>query len=681
MSASTPLSAVGRAVSSVKAHRVLIGVLLVPVLLGTLIVWSLGDRAEQVEQVPAAVVNLDKPVLKKGEKPIAAGRLLAAGLTSPAEADRESLGWQLTDAEDAARGLESGDYYAVLTVPKDFSQTLSRSLNGNDPEQAAITVRSLDASSTVVSEISEQVARISAERLGERVTTTYLNTVFGETDQLAGKLGEAADGADRLAEGTTQLGAGSEELATGLGELADGADRLATGSQKLSGGAGELADGTSRLATGARQLADGTQQLAGGLGALERRTDPLPSQTDRLADGAADIARGVDGYSKLLLGWSEACKDPIIAARAARLCVATERAVGVDGSRAREFSQGAQQLADGTRQLADGMPELTGAIDQAAGGAAELATGADRLADGTQKLATGAAEVADGAAKLSEGAGRLAEGAGQASDGAGRLADGTAELGSGSEELADGLQRGADAIPVYDDEERRDLAGVIAEPVAAEQAQDRATPDGRTQVAPGAIAFALWLGAFVTFLMRPALPERLLRRASSASRLAGGGLLPAVLVGAAQAVLLFVALLALGADPAAPGATLLLMLVASAAFAAVNQAFVAVLGRRRGWLWTIAFTGVQVVSLGGVIPLDTAPWPLQLLNGALPVPSAANGLTVTVLDGPGSVAAAVAVLVAWALAGFVATVLAARRAQQVDVEELMSDQPDLERVR
>lgn len=648
------------AATALKDRRVIVGVLLLPVLLGALIVWSLGDRAEEVEQVPAAVVNLDKPVLKKGEEPVAAGRLLAAGLTSPSER-QESLGWVLTDAEDAAQGMRDGDYHAVLTVPKDFSRTLSRSLEGTNPEQASITVAA-DVGSAVVGEISEQVARVSADRLGERVTTTYLDTVFGETEKMAGKLGKAADGAGKLADGTEQLGAGTEELAGGLGELSDGAEQLGQG-------ADELADGADELATGTTRLADGTRRLADGLGTLERRTDPLPSQTDRLADGAADIARGVDGYARLLVGWSEACKDPLVAARAGRLCVATQRAVGVDGSRAERFRAGAHELANGARQLADGMPELTGAIDRAANGASELATGAGRVADGTGRLATGAHELADGT-------GQLAAGADEAADGATQLASGTDELGSGSQQLADGLERGADAIPTYDDKERRDLAGVIAEPVTSRSDSSRPEPDGRSQVAPGVIAFVLWLGAFVTFLVRPALSQRRLGQPGSASRLAAAGLLPAVLVGVAQSVLLFGALLLLGARAESPWSTVLLMLLAAACFAAVNQALVTVLGRRRGWLWIIALTGLQVVSLGGVIPLDTAPWPLQVLNGALPMPSAADGFTVTMLDGPGSVAGSVAVLLAWAVIAFVATVIAARRAQQVDVQTIRAEQED-----
>lgn len=648
------------AVSYLGTHRVLIGVLLVPVILGGLIVWSLGDRAEQVQQVPAAVVNLDKPVHQKGKQPIYAGRLLAAALTSPAEERDASLGWELTDAQDAKQGLENGDYYAVLTVPEDFSKTLSRSLTGDHPKQASITVTSLDAGSTLVTQISEQVARVSAERLGQRVTTNYLDTMYGQTDALAGKLGKAADGASQLASGTSQLGEGTTDLASGLGRLSDGASRLASGGQRL-------ADGASRLASGTTRLADGTSRLAGGLQTLGRRTDPLPSQTDRLADGAAQVARGVDGYSKLLEGWKQACQDPLVAARAGRLCVATTKAVGVDGSRAEKFRRGAHQLAEGARQLADAMPELTGAIDKAAGGAARLATGAHKLADGTQRLTTGTTTLADGA-------GQLASGASRAADGASRLADGTDQLGSGSQQLAEGLDKGASAIPSYGDKEREDLANVIAEPVTSNADQQGDRPDGRTQVAPGAIAFVLWLGAFVTYLVRPALSSRLLARPTSATRLAFAGLVPALAIGAAQAVLVFITMLVLGADPSSPIGSLVLMVLAALGFAAVNQAFVAVLGRRRGWIWIIAFTGLQVVSLGGVIPLDTAPWPLQVLNKALPMPSAGNGLEATVLDGPASVAAAVAVLVAWAVVAFVATVLAARKAQQVDVAELLDEE-------
>jgi putative membrane protein len=229
-------------------------------------------------------------------------------------------------------------------------------------------------------------------------------------------------------------------------------------------------------------------------------------------------------------------------------------------------------------------------------------------------------------------------------------------------------------VPSYDAAEGRSLARVIAAPVAARAGTVTETPDGATQLAPGAIAFVLWLGAFVTYLVRPALPAWLLGRAASASRLSLAGLRPGLLMGCAQAALLYVGMLALGADFASPVLTAGLMLLAAAGFAAVNQGLVAVVGRRRGWIGSIAFAGVQLAALNGVIPVDTAPRPLQLLNDVLPMTQAADGLTVTILDGPGSVLAAAVVVVLWALVAFVATVLAARRAQQLDVAEIVREE-------
>ena len=157
-------------------NRVLAGTLLLPVIFGGLVLWSMGDRTESADRVPAAVVNLDKPVTTgsgKDEQIVAAGRLLAAGLTSPSDKASSSLGWELTDSVDAQAGLENGDYYAVVTIPRDFSKTLAR-MSGDDPAKAGITLQTNDASSAVIGEASKQVTEIATARLGRTITANYL---------------------------------------------------------------------------------------------------------------------------------------------------------------------------------------------------------------------------------------------------------------------------------------------------------------------------------------------------------------------------------------------------------------------------------------------------------------------------------------------------------------------------
>ena len=639
-----------------RINRVLAGTLLLPMLFGALVLWSMSDRYERADQVPAAVVNLDKPVtMGKGDaaQVIAAGRLLAAGLTSPSDTDDSSLGWELTDATKASRGLRDGDYYAVVTIPRGFSRTLSE-ITGDSPARAGITLQTNDASSAVIGEASKQVAEVAAARLGRRVTSTYLQGLNEQTGKLKDQLTGAADGAGRLAEGTTKLDDGARQLGGGAASLADGLDELSTGADRL-------ADGSAKLARGASQLHQGTGRLAAGLGTLSRRTDDLPSQTRQLADGAGQVSRGVGPYSEIVKAWATACTtNPAVAATNARLCTGTIQAAGVAGRNADQLADGARQLAAGTDRLADGTPQLTDAIDQAA-------AGARRLDDGSGQLADGATGLSDGASKLATGAGQASTGAGRLASGSQELADGTGRLDSGSTQLASGLREGAEKIP----DASQGKPGVIADPVRTTAQSLNPSRDGTTLLLPAVLAFALWLGAFVTYLVREALPVRWLRRSASGRRIAVAGWLPAVGIGAAQSVLLLTTALLLGAEQASPLGVAALMLLAAAVFAALNQAFVAVSGQRRGWIASIAFAAVQMVSLGGLVPIDTAPGPFRVLNEVLPVARATDGFARLTLGGEvGSLAGDVILLLLWGLGALAVTSFAARRAQKLDPAQL-----------
>lgn len=663
--------------------RVLVATLLLPAVLGGLVLWSLADRAEQRDQVPAAVVNLDRPVTKgKGDdkEVIAAGRLLAGGLTSPADGTSR-LGWELTGAEEAERGLRDGGYHAVITIPEDFSRTLA-SVTGRHPRSARISVRTNDSSSPLVGETSRQVATVAAARLGHRVTATYLQGIFSRSGELKLKLGrasdaagEVADGAGRLEDGAGRIGSGADRLADGAARLAGGAGQLDTGADRLAAGTARLDDGADRLVAGTARLDRGAHRLADGLGVLADRTDPLPRRTDRLADGAGRVADGTSAYARLLVAWKQACtSDPVVTAARPQLCATTVRAVGVRNENAERLREGARRLAEGVRTLADAMPELTGAVDRAAGGADRLADGAGRLATGTRRLEGGTDRLADGAARLSGGADRLAggartagEGAELLADGTERLSDGSGRLSEGSERLASGLSEGAGQVLDADE----DAAQVVADPVDTAAGNVNPAPDGATSLAPAVLALGTWLGAFVTYLVRRALPTRSLRAARPGWRLALSGWWPALLAGVVQAALLVLATVALGASYGSPVGVVALVLVCVAAFTAVNQALVAVLGRGWGWIVAIALTALQVVALGGLVPVETAPSSLQGLNAVLPVTRAVDGLARLTLGGAvGSPVADALVLVAWGAAGLLATTLAARRRQRVAVADV-----------
>ncbi|WP_284532887.1 hypothetical protein [Nocardioides sp. T2.26MG-1] len=464
--------------------RALIALILLPALLAAMALWSLGDRGADTDRIAAAVVNLDEPVTTgtgDQQQTIAAGRLLAAGLTSPskdADTGGMRLDWQLTDAADARSGLDDGTYDAVVTIPEDFSQTVA-GLTRNEAQQASFSVRSAEGSGALLGRLSDDVSRIAGAELGHRITGTYLEGLYGQTAQLGVRLGRAADAAGRIGDGASTLTTGADTLAqgaddlgTGVDALASGADDLRQGSEQASAGAGELTTGLERLSGGAQELASaagrlargataldagagrlgegadtlasGTSDLGTGLATLDHAVAPLPTRAGRLADGAGVVSQGVAGWARVLRGWQQACAADPTMTRYAALCAGTTQAVGADGATADQLTGGAAAVASGARQLADAAPALVQGVSDAADGAARLHAGAARLAAGADRLATGAGRVADGAGQIGAGAGRLADGAGSASTGAARLATGTGELAGGAGRLAAGATRAAD---------------------------------------------------------------------------------------------------------------------------------------------------------------------------------------------------------------------------------------------
>lgn len=633
----------GRAVSRRRSIAGAVVALLVPAVAGAVALASFDDREQQVDQVRAAVVNLDEAVTitdpETGEEqPVLAGRLLAGELTSN---DDALLGWELTDADDAAAGLDDGTYEAAITIPQDFSAAAT-SISGDDPRQATIEVRTAEAGSPVAALVGRQVASAAAATVGGQLTEQYLGQVLLGFGGLETQLGTASQGAADLATGLGQLADG----ATGA---ADGATRLADGTNDLASGLDDLTAGVEGVADGADGLADGAGQLAGGLAQLRDRSSGLPQQTRSLADGAGQVSGGAAQVSQGLAGLQQACALPVTPTEIA-LC----QGIGQLAPAAAQVATGAAGVATGTDALADGVPALASGIAQSAGGAAELADGADELASGAGRLASGADDAASGAGELASGAGELASGVDQ-------LATGATDAQTGATRLSDGLGQGAAALPSYSDDQRERLADVVTRPVSSGDGTGLGAVSG--SVVPLVAVLVLWLGALATFLVRRPLAARAATLAASARRLALQGWWPAALIGAGQVLVLAAVVAAFGLDVASPVPAVLVGLLAAAAFTALHQALVAV-GGRFGQVLSLVLLVVQVASMGGLIPLATAPEAFQVLGGVLPLPLAVDALTTLVQGGGASVAGAVAGLVAWTLVPLLVSVWAAGREQR-----------------
>ncbi|NQX25819.1 YhgE/Pip domain-containing protein [Microbacteriaceae bacterium VKM Ac-2854] len=701
-----------------------LGIILVPLAIGGLLVWALWNPTERLDNITAAVVNNDTPVQLNGQT-VPLGRQLASGLVTGGETtsasavanvsgsdSSQNFTWVLTDADDAASGLASGEYATVVTIPSNFSAAAT-SFSGDaaDAVQATIDIATSDKSKLVDGAISATVTSTATKLLNTQLTTSYLENVYVGFNTLHDQLGTAAEGAGSLADGATQLGTGASTLADGTGTLATGIDTLASGAGDLSSGIGELATGAGGLQSGLQQVADGltsqaaaataqqpqTQALADGAQAL---SDGITNPTSGLGAGVSGLNDGVagvqsysvgmlDGFSKLAalcVGTPEEAGDPVSCAALQGAITAQQRTTAPTEQEVadqvppsftyvvNQTAQGASALntavnGDSPTSLVNSVPVLAGGVQQlvagvnsSASGLGTLAGTIQQIADGAGQLATGATSAADGASQLADGATSAADGAAQLATGTQSLADGANQLGTGANSLSDGLDSAVTQLPTYTDAERTKLADVVADPVASGSDTVALFGAGST---PFFSSVALWLGALATFLVIGAFSSRALTSTRSSLGLAIDSYVPALLIGVVQGiavaiVMAFVAGMDLGTWL---GFTLMSML-AGAAFASVNQGLVALLGGIGRFISMI----VVVFSLGAGI-ISTAPSVFDDVLAFVPLSTALDGMQ-AIVNGTGGAARAAVVLVIWALFGLALTVAAIARRRALTVAQL-----------
>jgi putative membrane protein len=643
----------------------LIGVLLLPVLIGGILVAALYNPAERLDNMSAAIVNEDEPVTIDDQL-VPLGRQLTAGLVEGSDEIASNLDWTISNADDAAAGLADGTYQAVVTIPANFSAAATSTAPGGTPEQATIEVSTPPDSKVVDDAITAQVTAAAASILGTQLSEVYLENVFLGFTTLGDQLGEAAAGAQQLADGATQAADGATALADGSTQLSDGASGLATGAGALASGLDQIASGTAASASGAGQLADGldaaaaqvnNQELVGAAQATAMFAATAASET-------AGLAQEVGGLAQTLGGLSAEC---LAQGGSDDFCTSLAAAAGTAGSAAGDAVAAATSAGTASgyaTPTASGIQQLT---SQTSAGLTEAAGQTRSLASGLSQLASGTTQSASGAAQLGSGATQLADGIAQTGAGATSLADGITELASGTATLADGLDQASTAVPSYSDSDATSLASVVADPVTTVGVGSSLF--GASAV-PLLATLALWFGGLGTFVALQAASRRALTSRAPSALLAFRGLLPAAALGAVQGLLVAgVVQLAASYDWGQWSLFAALCVTAGVAFAAVNQALVAVFGGAGRWI--AALVGVLAVATGVV---STVPGALSDVAALLPTAPAYNGMLAALTDTAG-IGAGIAGLLIWTGLAFVATTFAVARRRVAHSRDLLAASP------
>ncbi|MDK7143150.1 YhgE/Pip domain-containing protein [Gleimia europaea] len=237
-------------------------------------------------------------------------------------ATNDQLDWILTSEDRALEGTRSGEYYAAIVLPDDFSTSMftfyaggakpanitlytnekKNPLSANLTTQGAqgVTAQINTTFSQALAEVAVGMAEDVSAYLDDAQTQATLDRLGNRLESLAAQLNAGADTVDSLSAligSTIPLATGTHDLAAGIQESFD--EATGTSFDSSSG----MADPFAGLSAG---LSESLNQASSNIEKVESRLDTLLNSADETAQSSADavdqlramLDKQIDGFKQ-----------------------------------------------------------------------------------------------------------------------------------------------------------------------------------------------------------------------------------------------------------------------------------------------------------------------------------------------------------------------------------------------
>ena len=606
----------------------------IPILYSGFFLGSIWDPYGQTKNLPVAFVNEDKGVSLNG-KSLNVGESVEKKLK-----DNHDLGWEFVSKQQADEGVNSGHFYAVVTIPSDFSQKAA-SITKSEPQQAVINFTTTPAKNYIGSLVSNQAAAKVKSSVSEQITQAYAKGILENLDKLGMGLDTAANGASTLHDGLGRLQSGTQTYVGGVKQLAvnqqsltGGLAQLSDGSRKLQAGLGQL---SNNLPTESQlsQLSDGMKQLQSGINQLNasvRNPSPaLVAQQNKVETEAQTLKEKMeDSKSDLLtaggtlhtLGAQAAASGSNSTTISLPQISNISRAftkiqtISAQMETLREDLQAlTQQLLAQQTQLQAGVSALNNGVNQLTPNAITAFNGYNSVRFANNQLLAGSASLTSGLSEAKSGSQKLANGASLLESRSGALIDGTSQLASGADTLANKLADASNRIKIQPTGATTQQQ--IANPVKSEVTEKGNVPNYGYALSPYVLSLSLFVGAIVLNVIYPirktfSEQESAIRWWLSKASVAG------VAAFMQATILMLVMVFFLGLTPEHPVHFIGAIYLTSFAYMSIVSLLVIVLDNPGRFLAMVLLV-LQLGSSEGTFPIQTANGFFQAINPLVPM--------------------------------------------------------------
>ena len=636
----------------------------IPILYSGFFLGSIWDPYGQTKNLPVAFVNEDKGASLNG-KSLNVGESVEKKLK-----DNHDLGWEFVSKQQADEGVNSGHFYAVVTIPSDFSQKAA-SITKSEPQQAVINFTTTPAKNYIGSLVSNQAAAKVKSSVSEQITQAYAKGILENLDKLGLGLETAANGASTLHDGLGRLQSGTQTYVGGVRQLAvnqqsltGGLAQLSDGSRKLQAGLGQLSNNLptesqlSQLSNGMKQLQSGINQLNAS---VSNPSPALVAQQNKVKTDAQTLAQTMQASAPDLLAAGGTLQT--LGAQAAasgsnsttislpqisnisRAFTKTQTIIAQTTTLLNDLQTLTQQLSAQQTQLQAGVSALNNGVNQLTPNAITAFNGYNSLRFANNQLLAGSASLTNGLSEAKSGSQKLANGASLLESRSGALIDGTSQLASGADTLANKLADASNRIKIQPTGATTQQQ--IANPVKSEMTEKGNVPNYGYALSPYVLSLSLFVGALVLNVIYPirktfSEQESAIRWWLSKASVAG------VAAFMQATILMLVMVFFLGLTPEHPAHFIGAIYLTSFAYMSIVSLLVIVLDNPGRFLAMVLLV-LQLGSSEGTFPIQTANGFFQAINPLVPMTYSIRALRQAISGGLDN---AFYVGSMWVLAGF-----------------------------
>ncbi len=606
----------------------------IPILYSGFFLGSIWDPYGQTKNLPVAFVNEDKGASLNG-KSLNVGESVEKKLK-----DNHDLGWEFVSKQQADEGVNSGHFYAVVTIPSDFSQKAA-SITESEPQQAVINFTTTPAKNYIGSLVSNQAAAKVKSSVSEQITQAYAKGILENLDKLGIGLDVAANGASTLHDGLGRLQSGTQTYVGGVKQLAvnqqsltGGLAQLSDGSRKLQAGLGQL---SNNLPTESQlsQLSDGMKQLQSGINQLNASvSNPSPAlvaQQNKVKTDAQTLAQTMQASAPDLLAAGGTLQTLGTQAAASgsnsttislpqisnisRAFTKTQTIIAQTTTLLGDLQVLTQQLSAQQTQLQAGVSALNNGVNQLTPNAITAFNGYNSVRFANNQLLAGSASLTNGLSEAKSGSQKLANGASLLESRSGALIDGTSQLASGADTLANKLADASNRIKIQPTGATTQQQ--IANPVKSEVTEKGNVPNYGYALSPYVLSLSLFVGAIVLNVIYPirktfSEQESAIRWWLSKASVAG------VAAFMQATILMLVMVFFLGLAPEHPAHFIGAIYLTSFAYMSIVSLLVIVLDNPGRFLAMVLLV-LQLGSSEGTFPIQTANGFFQAINPLVPM--------------------------------------------------------------